>query len=165
MLFRSLVRATRATFTPQQKSHWSFQPVRDPAPPAVRDAAWIKSPLDRFVLAKLEQQGLRPSPPADKRTLIRRVTFDLIGLPPTPEEVEAFVADESPNAFAKVVNRLLDSPHYGERWGRHWLDVVRYADTTANDANAVMRFAYRYRDYVVDAFNRDLPYEIGRAHV
>src|SRR5439155_4624235 len=102
---------------------------------------------------------LHPAPPADKRTLLRRATFDLTGLPPTPEEVEAFLKDDSADAFARVVDRLLRSPHYGERWGRHWLDVVRYADTTANDANAVMRYAWRYRDYVVAAFNDDLPYD------
>ncbi len=102
---------------------------------------------------------LEAYPTADKRTLLRRVTFDLTGLPPTPEEVDAFLADDSPQAFEKVVNRLLDSPHYGERWARHWLDVVRYAESTANDANAVMRFAWRYRNYVIDAFNRDLPYD------
>ncbi len=96
---------------------------------------------------------------ADKQTLIRRVTFDLTGLPPTPEEIDSFAKDGSPQAFERVVNRLLESPHYGEEWGRHWLDVVRYGDTTANDANAVMRYAWRYRNYVIDSFNRDLPYD------
>src|SRR5262249_55019578 len=114
---------------------------------------------DRFILANLDEHGLTLAPPADRRTLIRRVTFDLTGLPPMPAEVDAFLGDRSPDAFTKVVDRLLASPHYGERWGRHWLDVVRYAEATANDANAVMRFAWRYRDYVVDAFNRDLPYD------
>ncbi|MBM3459812.1 MAG: DUF1549 domain-containing protein, partial [Armatimonadetes bacterium] len=138
---------------------WSLQPVRDPTPPAVRNRSWPTSAVDRFILAKLEAKGLSPTPRADKRTLIRRVTFDLTGLPPTPEEVAAFLTDPVPDAFARLVDRLLASPHYGERWGRHWLDVVRYADSTANDANAVLRYAYRYRDYVVDAFNRDLPYD------
>ena len=119
----------------------------------------MKTPIDRFILRELEQRRLKPAAPADKRTLLRRVTFDLTGLPPTPEEVAAFLDDASPQAFEKVVNRLLDSPHYGERWGRHWLDVVRYAESTANDANAVMRYAWRYRNYVIDAFNRDLPYD------
>src|SRR6185436_18262564 len=96
--------------------------------------------------------------PAEKRALLRRATFDLTGLPPTPEEMEAFLHDDSPEAFARVVDRLLASPHYGERWARHWLDVVRYAETTANDANAVMRYAWRYRDYVISAFNADKPY-------
>ncbi len=153
--------AERATFTPEEKSFWAYQPVQDFAPPSVKQEAWIKSPVDRFILAKLEeqQQNIAPAPQADKVTLLRRVTFDLIGLPPTPAEVDAFLQDDSPQAFEKVVNRLLDSPHYGERWGRHWLDVVRYAETTANDANAVMRFAWRYRNYVIEAFNRDLPYD------
>jgi mono/diheme cytochrome c family protein len=162
-------RATRVAFTPEQRGHWSFRPVRDPRPPeppkriasdgGSAAPAWGQSPIDRFVLVRLIEQGLEPSPAADRRTLIRRVTFDLTGLPPTPGEIDAFLADESPRAFATVVDRLLESPHYGERWGRHWLDVVRFAETTANDANAVMRYAYRYRDYVVDAFNRDLPYD------
>ncbi len=141
------------------KGAWAFRPVTDPPPPAVRNTAWPLSPIDRFILARLEEKGLTPAPPADKRTLLRRVTFDLTGLPPTPAEIDAFLADPSPAAYARVVDRLLASPHYGERWGRHWLDVVRYADTTANDANAVMRYAWRYRDYVVDAFNRDTPYD------
>ncbi len=149
-------------FTPEQRAFWAFQPVRDRTPPAVRDASWGRSPLDRFVLAGLEEHGLRLSPEADPRTLIRRVTFDLIGLPPTPEEVEAFAKEAAAKpqaAYEALVERLLASPHYGERWGRHWLDVARYADTTANDANAVMRYAWRYRDYVVAAFNDDLPYD------
>jgi hypothetical protein len=146
-------------FTAEQKAFWAFQPVREPSLPAINDLAWARSPIDHFVLARLEAKGLKPSSPADKRTLLRRVTFDLTGLPPTPAETDAFLADTSTDPFAKVVDRLLQSPHYGERWGRHWLDVVRYAETTANDANAVMRYAYRYRDYVVDAFNRDTPYD------
>ncbi len=154
-----LLKLSEARFTAEQKSFWSFQRVKDPAPPAVRGTSWPKSPLDRFILAKLESAGLGPAPAADKRTLLRRVTFDLTGLPPTPQEMDAFLADHSPDAFAKVVDRLLASPHYGERWARHWLDVVRYADTTANDANAVMRYAFRYRDYVVAAFNQDKPYD------
>ena len=159
IVLASQVAATRATFTPEETSFWAYQPVKDAAPPNVKNAARIKSPLDRFLLAKLEEQGMTLASPADKRTLLRRVTFDLIGLPPSPEEIAAFLKDESPQAFETVVNRLLDSPHYGERWGRHWLDVVRYAESTANDANAVMRYAWRYRNYVIDAFNRDLPYD------
>ncbi|HUY35804.1 MAG TPA: PSD1 and planctomycete cytochrome C domain-containing protein [Pirellulales bacterium] len=151
--------ATPVKFTAEQKAFWAFQPVHDPPPPDVKATGWPTSPIDCFILAPLERQGLSPAPPADKRTLLRRVSFDLIGLPPTPEEIDAFLADPSPDALAKVVDRLLRSPHYGERWGRHWLDVVRYAESTANDANAVMRYAFRYRDYVVDAFNRDLPYD------
>jgi cytochrome c553 len=149
----------KAAFTSEQKKFWAFQPVKAVSAPAVRDEEWARSSLDRFVLARLESAGIRPAPSADRRTLIRRATFDLTGLPPTPDEIDVFLKDDRPDAFARVVDRLLDSPHYGERWGRHWLDVVRYAETTANDANAVMRYAYRYRDYVVQAFNADKPYD------
>lgn len=156
---RAQVEATRAKFTAAEQGFWAYQPVKDAAPPVVKNSDWIATPIDRFVLARIEEKGLHPSPAADKRTLLRRVTFDLTGLPPAADEVDAFLKDESPQAYEKVVSRLLDSPHYGERWGRHWLDVVRYADSTANDANAVMRYAWRYRNYVVDAFNRDTPYD------
>ena len=115
--------------------------------------------MDRFILARLEKEKIKPAADADSARLIRRATYDLIGLPPTPEEVEAFVADKSPNAFAKVVDRLLASPHYGERWGRHWLDVVRYADTAGDNSDFPIPQMYRYRDWVIDAFNRDLPYD------
>jgi hypothetical protein len=148
-----------AAITPEQRAFWAFQPVTAPQPPAVKPGSRVASPIDCFILAALEEKGLTLSPPADRCTLLRRATFDLTGLPPTPAEIDTFLRDDSPDAFAKVVDRLLASPHYGERWGRHWLDVARYADTTANDANAVMRFAWRYRDYVIDAFNRDLPYD------
>ena len=141
------------------RQFWSFQPVADPPVPEVQNPAWVKTPIDAFVLAKLEAQGLQPAPPVDKRTLIRRVTFDLIGLPPTPEEVEAFLADDSADAFKKVVERLLQSPQYGVRWGRHWLDVARYADSNGLDENLAFGNAWRYRDYVVDAFNRDKPFD------
>jgi hypothetical protein len=150
---------SKVSFTPDQKAFWAFQPVKPVIPPPVRDEGWLKSPLDRFVLARLETAGIAPAPKADKRTLIRRVTIDLTGLPPTPAEIDDFLKDESSLAFEKVVDRLLNSPHYGERWGRHWLDVVRYAETTANDANAVMRYAWRYRDYVVNSLNSDKPYD------
>ena len=139
--------------------HWSFQPPNQHPVPDVRRADWPKSSIDRFLLAKLEQNGLTPAPPADKRTLIRRATFDLTGLPPTPEEVRAFVEDETSDAFAKVVERLLASPAYGERWGRHWLDVVRYADTAGDGADYPVREAYKYRNYVIDSFNSDKPYD------
>ncbi len=149
-------------FTAAQKRFWSFQPVKRSATPAVNNAAWVKNPIDAFILARLEAKGLKPAPPADKRTLIRRATFDLTGLPPTPEEVQAFLADKSPNAYAKLVDRLLASPRYGERWGRHWLDVVRYADSADSrglGSEGDFSEAWRYRDWVVDAFNRDLPYD------
>jgi len=139
--------------------HWAFQKRVDPAPPAVKDAAWAKSPLDAFVLAKLEAKNLKPAPPADRRTLIRRATFDLTGLPPTPAEVDAFLKDTSPTAYESLINRLLASPAYGERWGRHWLDVARYADSNGLDENVAFGNAWRYRDYVVNAFNTDKPFD------
>src|SRR5690606_38127975 len=114
-------------------THWAWQTIQDRAPPAVKNAAWPQSPLDHFILAKLEEKGLAPNPPAEKRVLIRRAYFDLIGLPPTPEQVAAFVADDSPEAFAKVVDELLASKHFGERWGRHWLDLVRYAEARGHE--------------------------------
>ncbi len=143
----------------EARDFWAFQPPREPTAPAVKDIFWPKSSWDPFVLAPLEARGLKPAPPADKRTLIRRATYDLHGLPPTPEEVEAFLADSSPAAFAKVVDRLLASPRYGERWGRHWLDIARYADSNGMDENMAMAQAWRYRDYVIQAFNKDTPYD------
>lgn len=142
--------------------HWAFQPVKKPSPPKIKKNRWVQTPIDNFVLAKLEQKNLKPAPPADRRTIIRRVTYDLLGLPPTPEEVESFVEDKRPDAYAQVVDRLLASPHYGERWGRHWLDVARYADTKGYLAGGEERryaFSYTYRDYVVRAFNEDKPYD------
>ena len=132
--------------------------MTDPALPAVKDEKWVRTPVDRFVLAKLEEKGLKPAPPADKIGLLRRTTFDLTGLPPTEQETRAFLDDTSKDAFAKVVDRLLASPRYGERWGRHWLDIARYADSTGNDEDHRYPYAWRYRDYVIEAFNRDLPY-------
>jgi hypothetical protein len=145
--------------TAEERTFWSLQAVKSFTPPIVRDAGWPRNDIDRFILQRLEEKKLRPAPDADRRTLIRRVTFDLIGLPPTPEDVAAFLADESPDAFAQVVDRLLASKHYGERWGRHWLDVVRYADTAGETADYPVREAYRYRNYVIDAFNADKPYD------
>jgi hypothetical protein len=146
--------------TPEQRQFWSFQPLRDAPPPAVQDTAWPRTAIDRFVLAELESRGLKPVAAADRRALIRRATFDLTGLPPAPAEVEAFVSDGDQEAFAKVVDRLLASPHYGERWGRHWLDVARYAEDQAHTFQArVYPNGFRYRDWVVQAFNRDLPYD------
>ncbi|MBX9679335.1 MAG: DUF1553 domain-containing protein [Gemmataceae bacterium] len=141
------------------RAFWSFQPLKDSAPPAVKDAAWATNAIDRFILARIEAAGARPAPIADKRILLRRVTFDLTGLPPTPGEVDAFLSDSSPQAFEKVVDRLLASPRYGERWGRHWLDVARYADTSGNASDYPVPQAYRYRDWVIRAFNRDMPYD------
>jgi len=151
--------AAPPVFTAEEKAFWAYQPVRNPAPPAVGNEAWVKTPVDSFILHELEQRQVQPAAPAPKLALLRRVTFDLTGLPPGPADVTSFLNDDSPQAFERVVDRLLDSPHYGEHWARHWLDVVRYAESTANDANAVMRYAWRYRNYVIDAFNRDLPYD------
>ena len=117
------------TFTQRQRDFWSFQKIESQTPPAVKNAAWVRNPIDAFVLARLEGKRIAPGAPADKVTLLRRASFDLIGLPPTPEEVQAFVADQSPDAFEEVVDRLLASPQYGERWARHWLDLARYAES------------------------------------
>jgi hypothetical protein len=127
--------------------------------PSVKNRAWPQTAVDNYILAKLEASGLSPSSCADKRTLIRRITFDLVGLPPTPGEINAFLADRSPDAFSRIVDRLLASPRYGERWGRHWLDVARYADSNGFDENVAHGNAWRYRDYVVSAFNRDKPFD------
>jgi hypothetical protein len=139
--------------------HWAFQSVYRPAVPTVRDGAWIRTPIDAFVLARLERLGIRPCPPAEKRTLLRRVYFDLIGLPPTPAEQQAFLDDSSPDAFARVVDDLLSRPQYGERWARHWFDVVRYAESNGYEHDGVKPNAWRYRDYVIEAFNADKPYD------
>ncbi|MEP7338831.1 MAG: PSD1 and planctomycete cytochrome C domain-containing protein [Acidobacteriota bacterium] len=143
----------------EAKKFWSFQPVKDQPPPQIKNAAWVRSPIDRFILAKLEEKELKPFGDADRVTLIRRATFDLTGLPPTPGEIDEFLADRSPNAFEKVVDRLLASPAYGEKWGRHWLDVVRYADTAGDNSDYPVPSAYRYRNYVIESFNKDKPYD------
>jgi hypothetical protein len=147
------------TFTQRQREFWSFQKVADQTPPVVKQKAWVRNPIDQFILAKLEAKGIQPGRPADKVTLLRRATFDLTGLPPTPEEVEAFVADRSPRAFETVVDRLLASPAYGERWGRHWLDLARYAESEGFKADETRPNAWRYRDYVIQSFNADKPYD------
>jgi hypothetical protein len=139
------------------KNHWAFQPLADPQPPHVDGYETQENPIDKFVLQRLVAEGFSPTPKADKRTLIRRATYDLIGLPPTVEEVRSFLADDSENSFEKVVDRLLASPQYGERWGRHWLDLVRYANTNGADENHGLPNAWRYRDWVVRMLNRDLP--------
>lgn len=147
--------------SPEQRKFWAWQPVRNFAPPKVKNGGWAKNAVDNFILAKLEAKGLVPNKTADKTTLIRRATFDLHGLPPTPQETEAFVSDTTPNAYEKVVDRLLASPRYGEKWGRHWLDVARYADTKGYVFNEDRSYpnAFQYRDWVIRAFNEDLPYD------
>ncbi len=140
-------------------SWWAYQPIDDPMPPRVRDADWPRNEIDAFILARLEQEGMSPSPEADPRTLLRRAYLDLIGVPPSIAEIDAFLADPSPDAYERRIEQLLASPMYGERWGRHWLDVARYADSNGVDENIAYANAFRYRDYVVDAFNRDTPFD------
>ena len=139
-------------------SHWAFQPLHRAEPPAVHAEEWVRNPIDRLVLARLEAKQIRPSPEAPRRTLIRRVSLDLIGLPPTPEEIAEFLADSKPGAYERLVNRLLDSPHYGERWGRHWLDIARYADSNGYSIDST-RSMWRYRDWVINALNDDMPFD------
>ncbi|MXY67457.1 MAG: DUF1553 domain-containing protein [Acidobacteriia bacterium] len=140
------------------RQFWSFRPVRQPAWPEVRNTDWARTDVDRFVLARLEAEGLEAPAGADRRTLLRRVAFDLTGLPPTPAELDAFLSDNAPGAYSRVVERLLDSPHYGERWGRHWLDLVRWAETNGHEFDNNKLDAWRFRDYVIESFNADLPY-------
>ncbi|HEV3002877.1 MAG TPA: DUF1549 domain-containing protein, partial [Pirellulales bacterium] len=138
--------------------HWSFQPLAHPPLPAVANSAWVRNPIDAFVLARLEAKGLAPSPEADRATLIRRLSLDLLGLPPSPAEVEQFLTDVRPDAYEQLVDRLLTSPHYGERWGRHWLDQARYADSNGYTIDGG-RSIWKYRDWVIDALNRDVPFD------
>lgn len=151
--------AAERKITPEDRAYWAFQPVNPPAVPKVKDSRWVRNPIDNFILAKMEKAGVQPSPPADKITLLRRAYLDLIGLPPTLEEVDAFLADKSPKAFSKAVDRLLDSPQYGERWARHWLDLARYAESEGFKADETRPNAWRYRDYVINSFNADKPYD------
>lgn len=149
----------RHQFAEAERNHWAYLPVVRPALPAVQRAEWVQSPIDAFVLAELEREGLQPAPAADRRTLLRRVYLDLIGLPPTPAEVQAFVEDPSHDALARVVEELLSRPEYGERWARHWLDVVRYAESNGYERDGVKPNAWRYRDYVIQALQNDKPYD------
>lgn len=148
------------------RKFWSFRPVKVAAPPSVKNHAWVRSPIDAFVLAKLEEKGLQPAKQADRRTLLRRVSFALTGLPPTPDQLAAFAADSSPQAWTKVIDRLLAAPQYGERWARHWLDLVRYAETNGHEYDNDKMAPWRYRDYVIRAFNGDVPYnQFVREHL
>ncbi len=144
---------------PEDQQHWCFQPIANPNLPQVRDATWCRNPIDQFILARLEQTGIVPSPEADRRTLIRRASLDLIGLPPTPEQVDAFLNDQRPDAWEHLIDTLLASPHYGERWGRLWLDVVRYAESDGHRQDAYRPHTWRYRDWVIRALNQDMPYD------
>ncbi len=143
----------------EARNYWAYRPLQTGAIPQVKNAAWARNPIDAFVLSKLESEGLTPGPPAARVALIRRAYYDLIGLPPTPEEVDAFLADKSADAWEKLVDRLLERPQYGEKWGRHWLDLVRFAETHGYERDSVKPFAWRYRDYVIDSFNGDKPYD------
>lgn len=159
LLLRGESRPDLPVFSEKDRSYWAFQPVGDPALPIVSNSAGIQNPIDLFVRVELEGRSLEPAPPADKRTLIRRVTYDLTGLPPTPEDVFAFLADESPDAYPALIDRLLASPRYGEHMARHWLDLVRYADSDGFKADKYRPEAWRYRDYVIRAFNKEIPYD------
>jgi hypothetical protein len=140
-------------------THWAFQPVRRPEAPQVKNGGWARNEIDRFVLARVEKEGLSPSAEAERGTILRRLSFDLTGLPPTPAETEAFIADRSPDAYEKQVERLLASPHYGEKWARHWLDLARYADSDGYEKDWARPWAWRYRNWVIDALNRNMPFD------
>jgi hypothetical protein len=150
--------AARAARNPSRNG-WSLRPVSRPAVPRVKREEWCRTPIDAFILARLEALGLEPAPPADRMTLIRRLTYDLIGLPPSPQEVDAFVADQTPDSLERLVDRLLSSPHYGEKWGRHWLDLVGYGETNGYERDSAKPFAWRYRDYVIASLNQDKPFD------
>lgn len=139
--------------------HWSFRPIVKPQPPEVKNSAWVRNPIDAFILARLGREGIAPSPEADRATLVRRLSLDLLGLPPQPTDVAEFMADESPDAYERLVERFLASPHFGERWGRHWLDLAHYADSDGYLGDGFRKYAYLYRDWVIDAVNRDLPFD------
>jgi len=141
------------------RAHWAFQAIQKPAIPRIKNQEWGQSPVDAFVMARLEKEGWSPAPAASRTELIRRVYFDLTGLPPSPAEIEAFLNDKSPKAWEELMDRLLDSPHFGERWGQHWLDVVRYAETEGYEYDRHIPDAWRYRDYVIESFNHDKPFD------
>jgi len=145
--------------TPDARAYWAYQPVQRPAVPSIKQRDWVSNPIDAFILARLEAKGLSPTSPADRLALIRRVTYDLTGLPPTPEEIDDFLRDASRQAYEQLIDRLLASPHYGEKWGRHWLDVVRYAETNGYERDSPKPYAWRFRDYVIKSFNDDRPFD------
>ena len=144
---------------PAPHDGWSLRTVSRPAVPRVNRIDWCRTPIDHFILAKLEAERLEPAPRTDRPSLIRRLTYDLTGLPPSPEEVDAFVADRTPGFLERLVDRLLASPHHGEKWGRHWLDLVRYGETNGYERDSAKPFAWRYRDYVIASLNHDKPYD------
>ncbi|MDE2508876.1 MAG: DUF1549 domain-containing protein, partial [Planctomycetota bacterium] len=151
--------APHETFSADQKEHWAYQPITRPEPPPVQEKAWVRNVIDEFILADLETAGLKHAPEADRVALIRRTTFDLTGLPPTPLEVETYLSDDRPHAYERLVDRLLASPRYGERWAQHWLDLAHYADTNGFEKDMDRPDAWRYRDWVVAALNADMPYD------
>src|SRR5262249_26897176 len=148
-----------AKITEDDRAHWAFQPIRRPPIPKVKDMSWARNPIDQFLLAKLEEKGWRPSPPAPPRALLRRVYLDVTGLPPTLAEQDAFLANSSPEALRRVVDDLLSRPAYGERWARHWLDLVRYAESNGYERDATKPNAWKYRDYIIRSLNADKPYD------
>ncbi len=150
---------TERAITAEERAWWAFRPVRKPNPPAVRNAGWARTPIDRFVLFRLEREGLEPAPEASRSDLVRRVSFDLTGLPPSPEEVDTFVRDDAPGAVERLVDRALASPRYGERWAQHWLDVVRFAESEGFEYDTPVGGLWRYRDYVIDSLNADKPFD------
>ena len=145
--------------TSEDRAYWAYRPITRPPTPTVKNPEWVRNPIDAFILARLEEKGLTPASPAERGALVRRAYFDLIGLPPRPEDVDAFVNDPSPTAYEQLIERLLASPQYGEKWGRHWLDLVRYAETNGYERDGPKPYAWRYRDYVIRSFNRDKPYD------
>ena len=147
------------SFSATQKRWWAVQPIAKVSVPSAKTKGWAKSEIDAFILEKLEAKGLAPNPAADRATLLRRITLDITGVPPTVEEMQNFLADKSPHAWESIVDRLLASPSYGERWGRHWLDVARYADSDGFKADDTRPHVWRYRDYVIQSFNNDKPYD------
>ena len=147
------------TVTAEDRKFWSFLPLATVQPPTVKDPSWCKTPIDQFIRAKLEEKGITPNAAADRQKLIRRAYFDLIGLPPTPEEIESFVNDPAPDAYSHLIDRLLENPHYGERWGRHWLDVARFAESHGYEQDYNRPNAFQYRDFVIRALNSDMPYD------
>ena len=142
-----------------RSSHWSFQPIKRAAVPTVQKQGWVRNPIDAFILARLEAEKIEPSPEASKTTLLRRASLDLTGLPPTPAEIDEFLSDKRPDAYEHAVDRLLASPHYGEKWARHWLDLARYADSDGYEKDLVRPYAWRYRQWVIDALNQDMPFD------
>jgi cytochrome c553 len=159
LISKSAIAKGHATVTPEDKKYWAFVPLNHSPTPTIKDEAWCRTPIDHFILSALEAKGIAPNPTAEKRKLIRRASLDLIGLPPTPQEVQAFLQDESPHAYENLVDRLLASPHFGERWARHWLDVARFAESHGYEQDYDRPYAYHYRDFVIRAFNDDLPYD------